>query len=110
MIGGNDVIPIKFRGRAIETKELKGLIHGHLVETGELVTGYGIFSDPPAETDAKDGKNKWIRRTFIMRLPFPMNKQACWVDVAPESIELLVGYDSDGQEIYRARTSLIGGD
>lgn len=102
------MIPIKFRGRAIETKEL---IHGHLVETGELVTGYGIFSDPPAETGAKDNqKDPWVRRTFIMRLPFPMNKRACWVDVAPESIELLVGYDSDGQEIYRARTSLIGGD
>lgn len=37
------MIPIKFRARNLETDE--------------LITGYGIYADPPAEPDAK-GKNK----------------------------------------------------
>lgn len=83
------MIPIKFRGRG--------------VETGELITGYGVYSDPPADTERTTGKKKdsWVRRTFIIRLPFPLHQPTCWIDVAPESIERLVGYDEDGQEIYQ---------
>lgn len=81
------MIPLKFRARNLETDE--------------LVTGNGIFADPPAEPDEKGRiKETWVRRTFIITMPFPLHKPTCWIDVKPESIEQLVGYDADGQEIY----------
>ena len=91
------MIPIKFRARNLKTDE--------------LITGYGIFADPPAEQDKKGNKkDPWVRRTHIITYPFPLHKPTCWIDVKPESIEQLVGYDSDGREVYRAMTLLIGGD
>ena len=81
------MIPLKFRARNLKTDE--------------VITGYGIYADPPAEPDAKGRiKETWVRRTFIIRPPYPLHRQSCWLDVKPETIEQLVGYDSDGNEIY----------
>lgn len=88
------MIPIKFRARNLKTDE--------------LITGYGIYADPPAEPDAKGRiKETWVRRTFIITTPYSLDKSTCWIDVKPESIEQLVGYDSDGQEIYEGDTVVL---